>query len=982
MKKLLALVLTLAMSCTLFAPALAYQDTDPPLWKERGYTSLEDMLERQYMTEDEYGEQAQEAADAAAWKDAYWAAHSAEFDADGWFTARYGSYYAKKDYMYYFDLYTEADFQENMREDWLSEQYWTGMIQEKVAAWAAEHPEEYAAFDADQYFKEVYNADRYYDSKQEFMEMSPITDSEEQFRAEMLYFMIQEQETAAEQQTDIDAYAAEHPEEFAEFDPMEFFEDTYSYWTMEEYMSSYGYATEEEFLRQMTWLWVQSQVGAERRQARADAWSAAHPDEYAAFDADAWLETHYPYYGDKEEYMDAYRLDTEEEFRLAMLLDMLDTQAANADMQAEVDAWAAEHPEEFAAFDADQYFKEVYNADRYYDSKQEYMELAPTTDSEEQFRTEMLYYMIQEQEAAQAAQDQWAAFQAAEPEDTAAFVADVERWFQSGEYNASHYYPRYTSLQDYMDDNYLTVKESAYAALYESWKADRAANAEAKAQRDAHKRELGGVPGELSVMLNGAYLSFPDAKPVARNDRTMIPVRALAEALGYTVSFDETTNAAVCDKGGVTVTFPLEGKKYTLTTDGKDRKYTMSSPAFAEDGRTYVPLRDLADAFGCGLAWDAGYDTAVLFDPEAIAAELNQNFTQIDRMLSTLLGKAVDTAQRNIRTTSSETIDLTLFNSLDGDRTYTVKIDATTVAGKGSMECELKLDLAGVLSQLTKEDWADVQKMLDQSEAKFSLSTLKTLLKSTTFKLYWNVDTQLLYLQSPLFSLLDESVGKDDWVSMDLDSFYPFYVTPGAALPTETVDKDGTVDSLPLLNVGAMLYDSVIARRLKWSYYDPVGVDSYAGLLEQADQVALLLGDGRFTRAGNALTYSLDTKTVNDLIRDLTAPDPDVPYSYDPLDGEDAFRACAFTVTVHDNGDYAMEMDMRPGRTLGRFVDFQITMDAKSAGGKQTLTGEVHYKNQFDFTVTASSESKEVSAPPAALPPENAKIIPWDELDF
>ena len=975
MKKLLALVLTLAMSCTIFAPALAYQDTDPPLWKERGYTSLEDMLERQYMNEDEYGEQAQEAADAAAWKDAYWAAHSAEFDADSWFEARYGSYYAKKEYIYYFDLFTEADFQENMQEDWLSTKYQEDMVQTKVDAWAAEHPEEYAAFDADQYFDEVYNADQSFGSKQEYMEMEPPTESEEQFRIDMLYLMIDAQETAAEQQADIDAYAAAHPEEFAAFDPMEFFDDFYSYWTVEEYMSSYGCATEEDFLRQMTWLWVQRQVGTERRQARADAWIAAHPEEYADFDADAWLEAHFSYYDDKAQYMDYNDLETEEEFRLSMLLNMLDAQAIRADTKASVDAWAAEHPEEFAAFDADQWLQGHYNTDR-----EAFLQDYGMTQDE--FVDTMAQEFIDAWEAAQGAVAQWAASQAAEPEDTAAFVADVERWFQSGEYNASHYYPRCSSLQDYMDYHDLALKEAAYAVLYEDWKADRTANAEAKVQRDAHKRELGGVPGELSVMLNGTYLKFSDAKPVARNDRTMIPVRALAEALGYAVSFDETANAAVCAKGGVTVTFPLEGKKYILSTDGKDRKYTMSSPAFAEDGCTYVPLRDLAGAFGCGLAWDANYDTAVLFDPETVAAELNQNFTQIDRMFSTLLGKAVDAAQRNIRTTSSETIELTLFNSLDGDKTYTVKIDAATVAGKGSMECELKLDLAGVLSQFTKEDWADVQKMLDQSEAGFSLSTLKTLLKSTTLKLYWNVDTQLLYLQSPLFSLLDESVGKDDWVSMDLDSFYPFYVTPGAALPTETVDKDGATDSLSLFNVGAMLYDSVIRSRLEWSYSNPVGVDSYADLLEQADQVALILGDSRFTRAGDALTYSLDTQTVNDLVRDLTAPDPDEPYSYDPLGGEDAFKACAVTVTVHDNGDYAMEMDLRPGGTVGLFMDFQITMNAQSAGGKQTLTGEVHYKNQFDLTVTASSQSKEVSVPPAALPPEDAKIIPWEDLDF
>lgn len=46
---------------------------------------------------------------------------------------------------------------------------------------------------------------------------------------------------------------------------------------------------------------------------------------------------------------------------------------------------------------------------------------------------------------------------------------------------------------------------------------------------------------DISVTLNGRYISF-DQPPIMQNDRTLVPMRAIFEALGATVSYIYTTN--------------------------------------------------------------------------------------------------------------------------------------------------------------------------------------------------------------------------------------------------------------------------------------------------------------------------------------------------------------------------------------------------------------------------------------------------------
>ena len=57
----------------------------------------------------------------------------------------------------------------------------------------------------------------------------------------------------------------------------------------------------------------------------------------------------------------------------------------------------------------------------------------------------------------------------------------------------------------------------------------------------------------ITVKVNGKTVSFPDQPPVVQNERTLVPVRFVAEALGYKVEWNQTDNSVVIDGGKIVI---------------------------------------------------------------------------------------------------------------------------------------------------------------------------------------------------------------------------------------------------------------------------------------------------------------------------------------------------------------------------------------------------------------------------------------------
>ncbi len=103
--------------------------------------------------------------------------------------------------------------------------------------------------------------------------------------------------------------------------------------------------------------------------------------------------------------------------------------------------------------------------------------------------------------------------------------------------------------------------------------------------------------GDLTVKVGGQVVDFPDQEPTIKNDRTLVPVRFVAEALGYDVDWNPDTRSVIIDGGRIVMTIDSQ----TATIDGKNVTLDVSPTIINE--RTMVPLRVVAETLDCTVDW-------------------------------------------------------------------------------------------------------------------------------------------------------------------------------------------------------------------------------------------------------------------------------------------------------------------------------------------------------------------------------------------
>ena len=101
----------------------------------------------------------------------------------------------------------------------------------------------------------------------------------------------------------------------------------------------------------------------------------------------------------------------------------------------------------------------------------------------------------------------------------------------------------------------------------------------------------------VTVTVDGNAVVFPDQQPIIKNSRTLVPVRFIAEALGYEVEWDEKDNAAVIDNGRIVMYI---GTNHAVI-DGKHKTLDVKSELIGD--RTMVPLRVIAETLDCTVDW-------------------------------------------------------------------------------------------------------------------------------------------------------------------------------------------------------------------------------------------------------------------------------------------------------------------------------------------------------------------------------------------
>ena len=103
---------------------------------------------------------------------------------------------------------------------------------------------------------------------------------------------------------------------------------------------------------------------------------------------------------------------------------------------------------------------------------------------------------------------------------------------------------------------------------------------------------------DIKVLYQGKEISFGATKPVIENGSTLVPLRAIFEALGATVDY---ANGNITAKKGDTIVKLTVGSK-NATVSGK--AVTLAVPAKVVNGSTLVPLRFIGEAFGNKVDWN------------------------------------------------------------------------------------------------------------------------------------------------------------------------------------------------------------------------------------------------------------------------------------------------------------------------------------------------------------------------------------------
>jgi hypothetical protein len=142
----------------------------------------------------------------------------------------------------------------------------------------------------------------------------------------------------------------------------------------------------------------------------------------------------------------------------------------------------------------------------------------------------------------------------------------------------------------------------------------RMAQERAVAEAAAKTAAQAAIP--IKLVVNGRTIAT-DSPPVIEDGRTLASVRAVVEALGYTVAWDSSTQ--ILDVYDTQthyhrISMRIGSNRVKVSTGiwGVMDEKTIDVPAKIINGRTMGPVRFIAETLGCTVGWDEATKTVTI----------------------------------------------------------------------------------------------------------------------------------------------------------------------------------------------------------------------------------------------------------------------------------------------------------------------------------------------------------------------------------
>lgn len=493
------------------------------------------------------------------------------------------------------------------------------------------------------------------------------------------------------------------------------------------------------------------------------------------------------------------------------------------------------------------------------------------------------------------------------------------------------------SPEEYMA--YFEMTEEEFLDEMVLWQVSALLEAEeAQSRVDAIKTALGGVPGQIGVMVNGEYVKFPDAVPEVTGGRTMVPVRAIVEALDGEA--DMAGGKVTCKANDTSLTFTPGSSEVLVEYTGGElpgdgQIFPMDCAPYIKGGRTYVPVRFLGEILGYEVGWDGQFQTAVLLDRDELAARYDEHFTIMNRVQANR-GPAMEEG-KNYKADVKGNLTVTAFDTLNGNQTYKADLSASQILNSEAANAKLSLKLSDNLRTMLKDSTStdpEVRERLD-----LVLNALEDLELIVTEK-------GLGWLHA---AALDEAAGeKNVWLGLDLGAEW---------------------GQLAFAQTGDATMGSVLAAMI-----DVDSVESLPTTVSPAAQLLYeLYGDHKFTTSGGVSTRTIGLDDLLALYQDMGLTEADL------AEAKAAFQEFSITMKVDSKGGVTMACAMQTA-ALDGMPGLKLTMDVKQDSGGGAISMTLHIANVGEGRLTLTQTWSTTSEKPQDQPPEGAIVVDPAEL--
>ena len=457
----------------------------------------------------------------------------------------------------------------------------------------------------------------------------------------------------------------------------------------------------------------------------------------------------------------------------------------------------------------------------------------------------------------------------------------------------------------------------------------KAAATVSKEQREQNIKALGGVAGQVNVLLGDRCIAFTDAVPEVKNGRTMVPLRAALEAMGARIEFDQATKTAIVTGEKASFTHVV-GSDVITRADGSTVKMDVHSYV-TPSNRTMVPVRFFSQVLGYDVFWDNGYRMAFLLDEETFAEKVDSRLTILNGYLAGN-AKRFD-ASKNYKEDVTLSGTVKVIDSIKGDRSYPYSGKASVLLGKDGMSMSLSADL-GDLAEL-------LEGLGGKLPEAYRALTVKPELEA--------IFSDKLYFRSPL---LDAAMAKVDGTQAVSGAWYATDAV--MSFPDLYRSMYGSGDGR---TVGHILYAMMKQGDANRFY------ESWSGTEQLAAAAVEMFGDETFTKSGSGYKWHFGKEELAMLLAEA------IP----GFIADSGVEELSIDMTLRSDG--GVELKYTASTSINEEAALRIDYTLAGNSSRMTVKGAVQLRNICDVRFDAAISVRTTSEKPLTAPPAGATII-------